>query len=57
MLMVKMMQNIKGFASDTFDGIMYSEVGIGESEEVNTLVGTLGWESATDQLSWVGAEV
>ncbi len=29
---------------------------LGESEEVNTLVRTLGWESATDQLSWVGAE-
>ncbi len=36
--------------SDTFDGIMYNEVGIGESEEVSTLVGTLGWDFAIDQL-------
>jgi hypothetical protein len=51
-----MIQNIRGFVSDTFNGIMYSEVGIGESEKVSTFVGALGWESATDQLSWVGAE-
>lgn len=37
---------------------MALEVGIGESEEVSsTLVGTLGWDFATNQLSWVGVEV
>jgi hypothetical protein len=56
MLVVKMMQNIRRFVTDTFVGIMYSEVGIEEYEEVSTLVGALGWESATDQLSWVGDE-
>jgi hypothetical protein len=56
MLVVKMMQNIRTFVTDTFVGIMYSEVGIEEYEELSTLVGALGWESATDQLSWVGDE-
>jgi len=31
-------------------------VGIGEYEEMSTLVGILGWDYATNQLSWVGVE-